>query len=168
MDEKETLIRVEQQMQDSIKNQSLILNDLKEIFNKIESESKATAIVKSDLNTHLETTVVRREDNERRFKALEEHQKNFIQLINDLQNDLPLEFSSFKESLINNSKIENENLKKLIAEEQSKRTDQFNEYRIFQKQITTSIAMLKWMVGFLVVAIGALWPVFTFIFTKNP
>jgi len=83
MDERETLIRVEQQLQDSIRNQSLILNDLKEIFNKIETESKSIAIVKSELNTHLETTTLRREENDRRFRNLEEKQKeNFLKEVN--------------------------------------------------------------------------------------
>jgi hypothetical protein len=85
MDERETLIRVEQQLADSVKNQSLILDDLKEIFGKIDEESKYIAIVKSDLNTHLETGNVRREERERRFKILEEQISKLSQQVTDAQ-----------------------------------------------------------------------------------
>jgi chromosome segregation ATPase len=85
MDERETLIRVEQQLADSVKNQSLILDDLKEIFGKIDEESKYIAIVKSDLNTHLETGNVRREESERRFKTFEEQISRLSQQVADAQ-----------------------------------------------------------------------------------
>jgi hypothetical protein len=157
MDERETLIRVEQQLQDSIKNQSLILNDLKEIFNKIEIESKATAVVKSDLNTHLETTIVRREDNDRRFRALEEKQKEIISILSQFQSDFTSDVSDLKDSFL-----------QLLEEERKKRVEDTNESKIFQKQITTSINMLKWIIGFLFLVISTVWPILTFIFEKKP
>jgi hypothetical protein len=135
MDEKETLIRVEQQLQDSIKNQGLILSDLKEIFSKIEIESKSTAIVKSDLNTHLEMTVVRREEDDRRFRQTEEKLKEIY---------LALE------------------------EEKKQRIAESNDSKIFQKQITTSISLLKWIVGLLFLIISTVWPILTFFVDKKP
>lgn len=146
MDERETLIRVEQQLQDSIKNQSLILNDLKEIFDKIEIESKAISAVKSDLNTHLEMTIVRREENDRRFRVLEERQKEILNVFSEFQNKIRFEFE----------------------EERKKRVEDINEAKIFQKQISSSINLIKWIVGFLFLSMSTIWPIITFVFDKKP
>jgi hypothetical protein len=146
MDERETLIRVEQQLQDSIKNQSLILNDLKEIFDKIEIESKAISTVKADLNTHLEMTVVRREENDRRFRALEDKQKEIVISLNDFQNKIKFEFD----------------------EERKKRVDDINESKMFQKQIFTSVSLIKWIVGVLFLVMSTIWPIITFVIDKKP
>jgi len=156
MDERETLIRVEQQLQDSIKNQSLILNDLKEIFSKIEVDSKATTAVKSDLNTHLELSIIRREENDRRFKAIEEKLKECLDKTNELQSVVSREFIIVKNDLLNK-----------LEEEKKKRIDDSSESRLFQKQIVTSMGLLKWIIGVLVVAITAIWPIVTFFLEKK-
>jgi uncharacterized membrane protein len=155
MDERETLIRVEQQLQDSIKNQSLILNDLKEIFNKIELESKATTAVRSDLSNHLDMTVVRREENDRRFRAIEEKQKEVIMILN-----------SFKDDTLKLIKNENDKIKLDFEEEKKERIKESQESKIFQKQIQTSIGLIKWIVGFLFIIISTIWPILTFFFKK--
>jgi len=126
MDEREMLIRVEQQLQDSIKNQSLILSDLKELFSKIEIESKAISLVKSDLSSHLETTLVRREETNRRFKEFEDKNKSFSESIIDI----------------------NKGISDIVT---------------FQKQIQTTLSLMKWIIGILFVAISTFWPIFNFL-----
>ena len=130
MDERDTLIRVEQQLQDSIKNQSLILDDLKEIFGKIEEESKRIAAVKSELYTHLETSSVRREDTERRFKALEQQCEKINEDIETFDNDF---------------------------------TKSMTDADLFQKQVKSSVGLVKWVLGGIVVIITAIWPIIAFV-----
>lgn len=149
MEDRDTLIRVEQQLQDSIKNQSLILNDLKEMFSKIEIESKATVAVKSDLNMHLEMTTVRREDTERRFRSLEDRLKEAMQI---------------KEELL----IENTKLRDLLKDESKKITDETTDRKLFEKQVTTSIGLIKWLFGIVLVIISVVWPILTFVLDKKP
>ena len=156
MDERETLIRVEQQLQDSIKNQSLILNDLKEIFSKIEIDSKATTAVKSDLNTHLELSTIRREESDRRFKALEEKLKECLDETNELQDIVSREFIEVKKDFLDK-----------LEDEKKKRIDDSSDSKLFQKQITTSMGMIKWIIGILIVTITAIWPIITFFLDKK-
>lgn len=61
------LIRVEQQMIDAAKNQATIMSDLKEIFNRIESESKISAQLKGDLKAYIDISTLRIADMDHRM-----------------------------------------------------------------------------------------------------
>lgn len=149
--QRESLIRLETQLQDSIKNQNQILADLKDIFNKIEAESKSIMTVKSDLSNHLEMTVVRREDNDRRFKNNDEKIKELF----DLQK------SGYSQIAGDIAKVRNE-LQEEIKHIQKSRSDQAIEFSLFQKQITTTVGLLKWLLGVLIAISGVAWPVISF------
>lgn len=146
MDDKETLIRVEQQLQDSIKNQSLILSDLKELFNKIDTESKSISSVKSDLSSFIDMSTVRREEVNRRLKFLDDRQK---------------EAYVFSRSELEKTKAD-------LEQEKKKRVEDINDGKIFQKQITVSITIIKWIIGFLFLVISTVWPIVTFLLDKKP
>lgn len=66
MSDRDILIRVEQQMQDTSRNQTQIMSDLKEIFNRIESDSKVVSQLKGDDKAFYETTNLKMTEFERR------------------------------------------------------------------------------------------------------
>jgi hypothetical protein len=79
MDDKETLIRVEQQLQDSIKNQTSILTDLNEIFDKIESEAKNNTLVQASLRTHIQVETIIQKEFDRRISSIEQKQNEHVE-----------------------------------------------------------------------------------------
>jgi hypothetical protein len=76
LNERETLVKVEQQLKDSIKNQEQIIDDLREIFGKIDANSKATLQIETDLRVHLETSKVTRAEAEEKVNQLEKKNDN--------------------------------------------------------------------------------------------
>lgn len=120
LNERETLVKVEQQLKNSIENQAQIVSDMREIFNRIESQSKILAGVKGDLQTHLETSTVQREscnskigNNTRdleniltKIKNIEERQENNQKEIRtalgceeDAREEIDRDYALFKENL---------------------------------------------------------------------
>jgi len=67
MDDREMLIRVEQQMKDATQNQLQIMVDLKDIFRRIENDSKAVSQMKGDFQTFSETSSLKMLEIERRI-----------------------------------------------------------------------------------------------------
>jgi two-component sensor histidine kinase len=84
MDDREMLIRVEQQMQDASKYQVSIMSDLKEIFHRIENDSKIVSQLRGETDTYMKTFDLRLADIERRFV------EKFI-ILKELQDDLSKE-----------------------------------------------------------------------------
>ena len=87
INEKETLIRVEQDLKNSIQNHNLIMSELKEIFHRIEKESKLVTTLGSDfkyLKEKVESSeqtleeLIKKIDIEReeRIKAVEDEKRN--------------------------------------------------------------------------------------------
>jgi len=64
-------IRVEQQVKDSVANQQSIMQDLKEIFHRIESNSKNVVQIKGDLKAYFDSNSVKGLEYERRINDLE-------------------------------------------------------------------------------------------------
>jgi len=58
-DREETIIRVEEQLKESAKNQASVLADLKEVFSRLERDSKVSMTISGDLKGHLETSKFR-------------------------------------------------------------------------------------------------------------
>ena len=106
LNERETLIRVEQQLKDSIANQSKIMTDLKEIFSRIESDSKVVAQIKGDLKTHLETNRLKNQDINRRIEEV-------VRETNENSKRILREREERKES-INKEKIERETFEERV------------------------------------------------------
>ena len=72
LNERETLVKVDQQLQDSVRNQGLILSDQKEIFNRIESEAKIVASMGAELRALKETVNLRLADIDKRLASLDD------------------------------------------------------------------------------------------------
>lgn len=69
--DRETIIRVEQQLKDSVQNQSQILENQREIFQKLEKESKQLTIVTGDLKGHVESSTIRWDELEKKLSAFD-------------------------------------------------------------------------------------------------
>ena len=76
MDDKEaSLIRVEEQLKESAKNQVSIMADLKEIFGRLERESKISTIISGDIKGHLEASQIKWDGANKRFEDGDEQFK---------------------------------------------------------------------------------------------
>jgi hypothetical protein len=71
LNDRETLVRVEQQLKDSVQNGAQIMSDLKEIFGRIERDSKLLIALASDFKSHLETSKFRWDDMEKKHKEFQ-------------------------------------------------------------------------------------------------
>lgn len=118
LNERETLIRVEQQLKDSIANQAQIMSDLKEIFARIEGDSKIVTQIKGDLRTHLETNSLKEQEMSRRIDEV------------------------IKDTNSNSQKIskEREERKEALNQEKNKR-------ETFEEKIKTSFGVFKVSIG---------------------
>jgi hypothetical protein len=67
MDDREMLIRVEQQMKDATQNQLQIMTDLKDLFRRIENDSKTVSQLKGDFQVFLQTSSMKMAEIERRL-----------------------------------------------------------------------------------------------------
>lgn len=114
LNERETLLLVEQQLKDSIKNQSQIISDLHEIFERIDKQAKSSFVVESDLRVHLETYKIFKTEIENKTKEFDEESTSFADKLNTLESK--------------------------INEESNNRKD-------FEKEIKTSINVIKAIVG---------------------
>ena len=132
--ERETLIKVEQQLQDSIKNQSQILSDLKEIFSRIESESKVVASIGSELRTHRETSALRWSELDKKITSLEKS----ITVLSDGSKEINDLLTKEKEERVS-----------AIGSEQKEREK-------FQENISTSFKTTTFIIGGIVTLIGVI------------
>jgi len=92
--ERETLIKVEQQLKDSVSNQSQIMADLKEIFARLEKESKVNTVLNGDVKNliyRVDDQTKRLEEINKRLDNLEievdEEEKNRIKSIGQESSD---------------------------------------------------------------------------------
>lgn len=69
--DRDTLIRVEQQLKDSVQNQSQILENQREIFQKLERESKQLTILNGEVKGHLDASKIRWEELEKKLQVFE-------------------------------------------------------------------------------------------------
>jgi len=117
------LAKVEQQLADSVKNQAQIIEDLRTIFDRIEKESKIISATRSDIKSHLESSIVRKEDLNNRFKYIEEKLSELKQTLKDISSD---------------NKVK----------EVEKKFDSFKtEIGEFKTEILTSLRVTKWIFG---------------------
>lgn len=76
-----SLIRVEEQLKESAKNQASMMADLKDIFNRLEKESKASMIISGDLKSHIESSKYRCDAI---LKRLDDGDAQFKDIVKDL------------------------------------------------------------------------------------
>jgi hypothetical protein len=95
--ERETIVKIEQQLSDSTKNQAQIVEDMRTIFEKIDQESKFLASIKSDLRAHVETSTVQRAGCTSMLKEQKEDFENSVEDIGDTVEDIKKSFEKYKE-----------------------------------------------------------------------
>jgi hypothetical protein len=130
--DRDTLIRVEAQLQDSIRNQSQIISDLRTIFNRIELESKTVAAIGAEIRTHKETSALRWSEAEKKIDALERANQDIANAVNQLNS------TAIKDK---------EELKDAIEEECKERVKTLNEEtkerQLYQENINASVSTTK-------------------------
>ena len=136
--ERETLIKVDQQLQDSIRNQSQIISDLKDFFSRIENESKTVAAISAELRTHRETSTLRWTELDKKLNSLEQSISEITQETNELR-DLLTKEKEDRTSADNSEK---------------------NEREKFQESINTSFKTTSFILGGVV---GIIWLIVTII-----
>lgn len=139
LNERETLVKVEQQLKNVIENQTQISEDQRGIFNKIEQESKTLAAVKGDLKAHLETSTVQRQ--------------NCSEQINSTKKESIRIESSLKEEVLI--------LKDRYEEERTLREALEKELAVFKQTIQHSFRIFKWTIGVIGVIMSILTPYIT-------
>lgn len=125
--DREFLIRVEQQLKDSVANQSQMFSDLKEIFGRIETDSKCITQIKGDLQTLIQTEKLKNKEFERR--------------LDECQN----ETESISSKLDSNSDKINQEREDRISAINTESTIRSN----FESSTNASIKTLKWVFGIL-------------------
>lgn len=88
LNERETLVRVEQQLKDSVQNQNQIMADLKEIFQRIEGEAKLITTISGDLKGHLDNSTIRWDNLERRLTSLDKEFNDLEKKADDNTRDI--------------------------------------------------------------------------------
>ena len=143
LNERETLIKVEQQLQDSVKNQEAILRDIKEFFNRIETESKFIASTNAELKSYKEASAIRWTELEKKLATLQKVNEDNSLAINKLF-DLS---AKEKEERINAINVEKTERKEAITTEHQDRTETVDEEKearkLFQESITSSFTTTK-------------------------
>lgn len=146
--ERETLVKVEQQLQNAIENQSQIVEDMREIFGRIESDSKALSAVKGELQTHLETSAVQRDNCSDKI---------------DNNNNKVSELSEKIKSINNNVDVSLGELKKILKKEEESREKIEKDYKIFKESLKTSLKNIKMLFGFIAALLAIISPYLTLI-----
>ena len=138
LNERETLVRVEQQLKDSVNNQSKIMSDLKEIFGRIETDSKLVVTLNGDLKYYLENSRFRWDELEKKIKEiLEKLNRNENQT--DENTRILITYSSIQKTIEECKESINTN-RKSISEEKDSRS-------LFQQDITSTIKTIGWLFG---------------------
>ena len=73
--DRDTLIRMEQQLKNSNDNQARILSNLNEIYTRLEEESKTVTVINGELKGHFETSKVQWKNLEKSLNDLDDRIK---------------------------------------------------------------------------------------------
>lgn len=71
--ERDMVIRVEQKIKDSFQNQKTLLDNQREIFQKLERDSKQLSVLSGDMKSHIESTKVRWENAKQQIEDMEKN-----------------------------------------------------------------------------------------------
>ena len=123
--DRDVLIRVEQQLDSLSKLQTSTREDLKEIFNRIEQDSKTVTIIDGNLKSHLESSIIRWGNLEKRLVEMESKLILIDEKIEDNAESITKEREDRVEAL----------------------NDQKQEFKTFKEKITSSFATVSWIVG---------------------
>lgn len=140
--ERETLIKVEQKLHNSIENQAQIVEDMREIFNRIDQESKCLVSLKGDLQTHLQTSAVQRENCTTRMQGNSKDLERLLLKVADIEDKYELRFKEIGD---------------LLKKEENSRENLEKNFEIFKESINTTIRNFK----LLVTIVGTIMGIFT-------
>lgn len=133
-DIRDILIRVEQQLKDSVVNQSQIVQDMRTAFARLEKEAKTIASLKVELKSHLEASPIRKEELNNRIKYIEERHSELKQSLEKFKDEIKTKSSDV--SIIDDI----EQLEK--------------DFLTFKTEISTSISVTRWIFGAIIVIVG--------------
>jgi chromosome condensin MukBEF complex kleisin-like MukF subunit len=148
LNERETLVKVEQQLKNSIENQAQITVDMREIFGRIDSESKILAGVRGDFQTHLETSIVQRQNCDARLSLSSKELDHTSAKIKELQDRHELAMRQLQD---------------LLNKEEDAREAIEKDFAVFKESISTSIRNFKLLVGILGTVFGIFTPYVTLV-----
>jgi septation ring formation regulator EzrA len=130
--DREMLIRVEQQLTNASQNQKTIIEDLKEIFNRLERDSKLVTSISGDLKAHLESSVIRWSGLERRLSEMERR-------LEGIGNKIDVNAESITK--------EREERTEAITIEREGRSKDNEQRKNFEQSVRASVNTISWIIG---------------------
>lgn len=101
LNERETLVKVEAELKNVIDVMGTFGEDVRDIFKRIEHDSKAIEVIKGDLKTHFETSEVKRDSCDNRMKQLKTDADKAVGRLERVDKDYKSEIESLKKVIIN-------------------------------------------------------------------
>jgi len=138
LNERETLVRVEQQLKDSVQNQGQIMDDLKEIFGRIESDSKMLVTLGSDVKSHMDNTKFRWDDLEKKLHELSDKIRKCEEEISKNTKDI-MSYEDLVEKVKGCEEDIKDNKKALIDEKEAR--------GLFQQDVNSTVKTIGWIFG---------------------
>jgi len=130
--DREMLIRVEQQLANSSQNQQTILEDLREIFKRLERDSKVVTVISGDIKGHMDSSVIRWTNLEKRLLEMERR-------LGTIENKL----EDNSRSVI----MEREERTKAITVEREERSKDNEERKNFEQGVRATVNTVSWVIG---------------------
>jgi chromosome segregation ATPase len=130
--DRDMLIRVEQQLANASQNQKTILEDLREIFNRLERDSKLVTSISGDLKAHLESSVIRWSNLEKRLSEMERRLEGI---------EKKIDFNA--ESIT----MEREERTEAVTAEREGRAKDNEERKNFEQSVRSSFNTVAWIIG---------------------
>jgi predicted RND superfamily exporter protein len=139
--DREMLIRVEQQLSNSTQNQQTILEDLREIFQRLEHDSKVVTVISGDIKGHLDSSIIRWSGLEKRLLEMERR-------LETIENRL--------EDNSQNVIIEREGRTEALTREREERSRDNEERKNFEQRVRATVNTIAWIIGTLASAATAI------------
>ena len=130
--DRDMLIRVEQQLANASQNQKTILEDLRDIFNRLERDSKMVTTISGDLKAHLESSVIRWSNLEKSLFELERR-------LGGIEDKI--------DSNADNITVEREERTDAITSEREERSKDNEERKNFEQSVKASVNTISWIIG---------------------
>lgn len=130
--DRDMLIRVEQQLANASQNQKTISEDLRDIFNRLERDSKMVTTISGDLKAHLESSIIRWTNLEKALSELERRLGGIEDKI-DMNAD--------------NITIEREERTDAITSEREERSKDNKQRENFEQGVKASVNTISWIIG---------------------
>ncbi len=130
--DRDMLIRVEQQLANASQNQAAISVDLKDIFGRLERDSKMVTMISGDLKGHLESSILRWANLEKRLNDIEKKLEGIEEKIAINADDITEEREERTEA---------------ITKEREERSKDNEDRKNFEQGVRTSVSTVSWIIG---------------------